>query len=128
MGFKYPYACSYSIRFLYSSCYFFHNSNIAESSWSVEGVSTKVIFEDEENGTFDVYCESSHLTSFAVLLDVNNALTVSKILLFATEIIFYAGNREQSIGCDHSNWLYNFNFVLVYHHCILDSCDWVSFK
>ena len=57
--------------------YNLNHSNIAESSWSDEGVTTEVTSEDEEKGTFDVICRSSHLTSFAVLLDVNNALSVS---------------------------------------------------
>lgn len=45
--------------------------------WSVEGVETEVTSNNTERGTFDVICRSSHLTSFAVLLDVNNALSVS---------------------------------------------------
>lgn len=52
-------------------------SNLAESSWSAEGVETEITAEDEETGSFDVICRSSHLTSFAVLLDVNNVLSVS---------------------------------------------------
>ena len=48
--------------------------DLAESSWSSEGIETEITSQDEEKGTFDVVCRSSHLTSFAVLLDVNNVL------------------------------------------------------
>ena len=54
--------------------------NLAESSWSSEGVRTEVTSQNEEKGTFDVVCKSNHLTSFAVLLDINNALSVSSCI------------------------------------------------
>jgi hypothetical protein len=47
--------------------------------WSQEGVATEVAFYDEEMKTYDVICRSDHLTSFAVMLDVNMALTVSEL-------------------------------------------------
>ena len=49
---------------------------LSESSWSSENVETEVAAYHEEDKTFDVVCRSSHLTSFAVLLDVNNVITV----------------------------------------------------
>ena len=58
--------------------------NLAESSWSSEGIETEITSQDEEKGTFDVVCRSSHLTSFAVLLDINDVLpklSVSYLLL-----------------------------------------------
>jgi hypothetical protein len=59
-------------------CVFY--SNEAEGFWSQEGVTTEVAFYDEEKKTYDVICKSNHLTSFAVMLDVNMALSVSSYL------------------------------------------------
>ena len=44
-------------------------------------MTTEVTFHDEKKGTFDVICTSTHLTSFAVMLDVNMALSVSSCQL-----------------------------------------------
>ena len=55
----------------------FNFSNEADGFWSQEGVVTEVTFFDEEKKTYDVICTSDHLTSFAVMLDVNMALSVS---------------------------------------------------
>ena len=52
-------------------------SNETDGFWSQEGVATEVTFFDEEKKTYDVICTSDHLTSFAVMLDVNMALSVS---------------------------------------------------
>ncbi len=49
----------------------------------MEGLTTEATY-DEERKTYDVICKSSHLTSFAVLLDVNNALSVSLIIAIAS--------------------------------------------
>ena len=49
----------------------------ADGFWSQEGVTTEVTFYDEKKRTYDVICTSDHLTSFAVMLDVNMALSVS---------------------------------------------------
>ena len=38
---------------------------------------TEVASYNEAEKTYDIICRSTHLTSFAVLLDVNNALSVS---------------------------------------------------
>ena len=54
-------------------------SNLAESSWSSEGIETEITSQDEEKGIFDIVCRSSHLTSFAVLLDVNNVLSTLSV-------------------------------------------------
>ena len=48
---------------------------MAESFWSTEDIETQITNE-KADGTFDVVCKVPHLTSFAVLLDVNNALSV----------------------------------------------------
>ena len=40
-------------------------------------MTTEVTFYDEKKRTYDVICTSDHLTSFAVMLDVNMALSVS---------------------------------------------------
>lgn len=56
-------------------------SDIAQSSWSEEGVETEVTATNDGKGTFDVICRSTHLTSFAVLLDVNNVLSVSSLII-----------------------------------------------
>ena len=49
---------------------------MSESSWSTEGVRTESIKQDPVTKVYDVVCRSTHLTSFAVLLDVNNVLSV----------------------------------------------------
>lgn len=59
---------------------------LSGSSWSTNGVETKVINEGE-NQTFTVECKSAHLTSFAVLLDVNDALDVSQLNFSSSHII-----------------------------------------
>ena len=46
---------------------------MSESGWSTEGVETEFVRLDSQTGTYDVACRSTHLTSFAVLLDINNA-------------------------------------------------------
>ena len=45
--------------------------NLASSSWSTENVRT-VTVTGKENNSFDVTCESSHLTSFSVLVEVTD--------------------------------------------------------
>ena len=54
------------------------SSDKSESTWSTEGVETMFAEQNPETKVYDVVCKSAHLTSFAVLLDVNNVqLTVS---------------------------------------------------
>lgn len=53
--------------------------NLASSTWSTENVTTSDAIKNEDN-TFNVTCESQHLTSFSVLVNVNN-LEVSVSLL-----------------------------------------------
>ena len=56
----------------------FSCSDIATSSWSTEGVTTTKVVENTESGVFEVSCESTHFTAFAVLMDVTGALNVSQ--------------------------------------------------
>ena len=44
--------------------------SVAESGWSTEGVTTTETMYDEETQTFHVVCQSQHLASFCVLVDV----------------------------------------------------------
>ena len=44
--------------------------SVAESGWSTDGVTTMETAYDEETKTFHVICQSQHLTSFCVLVDV----------------------------------------------------------
>ena len=53
------------INFQYLHCSFF---SLADSGWSVENVITEKVTVNGEQST--VRCSSSHLTSFAVLVDV----------------------------------------------------------
>ena len=57
-----------------------HDSDIANSSWSTEGVTTTDVIEDKERGVFEVFCESTHFTAFAVLMDVTGVLNVCSSL------------------------------------------------
>ncbi len=52
-------------------------SDAANSTWSTEGVTTVSVDEDEQMRVYDIVCESSHFTAFAVLMDVTGALNVS---------------------------------------------------
>ncbi len=45
-------------------------SDISTSAWSTEGVETQLTLLDPDTGKYHVTCRSTHLTSFAVLLDV----------------------------------------------------------
>ena len=55
------------------------NRNLASSSWSTENVDT-IKVEPNGNNSFKVTCESQHLTSFSILVDVNNAkISVSQV-------------------------------------------------
>ena len=57
----------YNFMFVYYS--------IGNGGWALEGVKTVAISEPEEEslGTFHVVCETQHLTSFAVLVDVSKS-------------------------------------------------------
>lgn len=51
--------------------------DIESSTWSTEGVTTVSVMEDSEGKEFTVFCESNHLTAFAVLMDVTGAINVT---------------------------------------------------
>ena len=51
--------------------------SVAESGWSTDGVTTTETMYDEETQTFHVVCQSQHLTSFCVLVDVTGESDVS---------------------------------------------------
>ena len=65
--------------------YFF--SDAANSTWSTEGVTTVSVDEDKQMRVYNIVCESSHFTAFAVLMDVTGALNVS--LLQRTNLLIY---------------------------------------
>ena len=50
---------------------------MANSAWSTEGVITVSVDEEEQMRVYNIVCESSHFTAFAVLMDVTGALNVS---------------------------------------------------
>ena len=52
-------------------------SGTNSSSWSTDGVETRIMAYNESTQSYVVECLSDHLTSFAVLMDVNDALGVS---------------------------------------------------
>ncbi len=58
------------------NCHYFV-SDAANSTWSTEGVTTVSVDEDKQMRVYDIVCESSHFTAFAVLMDVTGALNVS---------------------------------------------------
>ena len=45
-------------------------SDISMSTWSTEGVETQTTLLDPDTGKYHVICRSTHLTSFAVLMDI----------------------------------------------------------
>ena len=54
-------------------------SDAANSTWSTEGVTTVSVDEDKQMRVYNIVCESSHFTAFAVLVDVTGALNVSLV-------------------------------------------------
>ena len=54
-------------------------SDAANSTWSTEGVTTVRVDEDKQMRVYNIVCESSHFTAFAVLVDVTGALNVSLV-------------------------------------------------
>ena len=57
--------------------YHYFVSDAANSTWSMEGVTTVSVDEDEQMRVYHIVCESNHFTAFAVLMDVTGALNVS---------------------------------------------------
>ena len=45
----------------------------------MEGVTAVSVDEDEQMRVYNIVCESSHFTAFAVLVDVTGALNVSLV-------------------------------------------------
>ncbi len=66
-------------------CYFV--SDAANSMWSTEGVTTVSVDEDSQMRVYNIVCESSHFTAFAVLMDVTGALNVSIIYAANTNLL-----------------------------------------
>ena len=96
-------------------------SDAANSAWSKEGVTTVSVDEDEQMRVYDIVCESSHFTAFAVLMDVTGALNVSlmqRILIYLNQFfIIMLGllernyrNQVCSIGGDLC-WLFHLHLL-----------------
>ncbi|XP_064396279.1 uncharacterized protein LOC135343205 isoform X2 [Halichondria panicea] len=68
------------------------SSDAANSAWSKEGVTTVSVDEDEQMRVYDIVCESSHFTAFAVLMDVTGALNnATTEIKFALSVVTYVG-------------------------------------
>ena len=52
-------------------------------------MTTTDVIEGTERGVFEVYCESTHLTAFAVLMDVTGALNVRNVWLLEYVLLIY---------------------------------------
>jgi hypothetical protein len=99
-----------------------YNSDVSESSWSTEGIKTEVT-ENKEERIFDVICKVDHLTSFAILLDVNKALSVNYLLFLKVFYSLPSGDRESCSDIHLYHWMRtfyhfpgHFNFVLRFSH------------
>ncbi len=74
------------------SCCNYHNyryfvSDAVNSRWSTEGVTTVSVDEDKQMRVYNIVCESSHFTAFAVLVDVTGALNVSLVHAANTNLL-----------------------------------------
>ncbi|XP_064396295.1 adhesion G protein-coupled receptor L3-like isoform X2 [Halichondria panicea] len=68
------------------------SSDAANSTWSTEGVITVSVDEDEQMRVYNIVCESSHFTAFAVLVDVTGALNdTTPEISFALSVVTYVG-------------------------------------
>ncbi|XP_064386127.1 sushi, von Willebrand factor type A, EGF and pentraxin domain-containing protein 1-like isoform X2 [Halichondria panicea] len=68
------------------------SSDAANSTWSKEGVTTVSVDEDKQMRVYNIVCESSHFTAFAVLVDVTGALNdTTPEIRFALSVVTYAG-------------------------------------
>ena len=72
-------SCPSNVKLHYTYHYIVRVSDAANSRWSTEGVTTVSVDEDEQMRVYNVVCESSHFTAFAVLVDVTGALNVSLV-------------------------------------------------
>ena len=108
-------------------------SSIGEGSWSTEGINTVYV----ENTT-DVRCESSHLTSFAVLVDVAGGHSVSwyqQLLCFcymglclsSLASTGYTANRDICTDGSVVYWLCNIHLVSLAHGHLLPDV-WVCYN
>ncbi len=93
-------------------------SDAANSTWSTEGVTTVSVDEDKQMRVYDIVCESSHFTAFAVLMDVTGALNVSlmqRILSYLNQFLLgllehNSRNQVCSIGGDLC-WLFHLHLL-----------------
>ncbi|XP_064407630.1 latrophilin-like protein LAT-2 isoform X2 [Halichondria panicea] len=68
------------------------SSDAANSTWSTEGVTTVSMDEDKQMRVYNIVCESSHFTAFAVLMDVTGALNdTTPEIRFALSVVTYVG-------------------------------------
>ncbi|XP_064386426.1 latrophilin-like protein LAT-2 isoform X1 [Halichondria panicea] len=68
------------------------SSDAANSMWSTEGVTTVSVDEDSQMRVYNIVCESSHFTAFAVLMDVTGALNdTTAEIRFALSVVTYVG-------------------------------------
>ena len=102
--------------------------DISASAWSEEGISTDIISYDEERKSYNIVCSSAHLTSFAVLLDVNDALSVSTHTSSYTCSTFkdwFTGSREPDSDNPDLHWVLHLNRFSAGDDCILHIFHWV---
>ncbi|XP_064387576.1 adhesion G protein-coupled receptor L3-like isoform X2 [Halichondria panicea] len=76
-----------------ATCVFWSvSSDAANSRWSMEGVTTVSVDEDKQMRVYNIVCESSHFTAFAVLMDVTGALNdTTPEIRFALSLLTYVG-------------------------------------
>ena len=107
-------------------------SSIGEGSWSTEGINTVYV----ENTT-NVRCESSHLTSFAVLVDVAGGHSVRwhqqplcfatcKLCLSSHAFTGYTASRDICTEGSVVHWLCNIHLVSLAHGHLLPDV-WVCY-
>ena len=72
---------SYVLLYTQYECY-----SVEESRWSTEGLRTESLTRDGSSAT--ITCSSSHLTSFAVLVDVGGAKVLIILNLHLTKMCF----------------------------------------
>ncbi len=92
-------------------------SDAANSAWSTEGVTTVSVDEDEQMRVYNIVCESSHFTAFAVLMDVTGALNVS--LMQRTNLLImhawsFVGHNSRDQVCSISGdlcWLFHLHLL-----------------
>ena len=68
--------CSSSVAVVVATLATLLLCRVGEGYWAFDGV-TMTSMEDTEDGMMMVNCSATHLTSFAVLVDVSGSLSVS---------------------------------------------------